>query len=125
MPEEILYSKEDTQVYDNVLVLKYTKLAYNRHKYGFDKGVLPLLQQCSQKGIDSIILDLEDITHIESMTLGSIIKFWKQIQNSGIPNLRFLNATTYVKEVIKTQNLEKIFGTPYSSLEDALKELKK
>ena len=122
---ENLYGKDDYQIYNNVLVVKYFKVVFNRHEHGFEKGVSPLLTQCRQKSIDTVLIDLDGTTFIESLTLGSIVKFKKEIAEAGMQTIRLLNPSPEVGETILMQNLDKILGEPFYSLEEALKQLKK
>lgn len=123
MSEEVLYSKDDVQIHGNVIVVRYTKLDYNRHQLGFERGVAPLFQKCREKGIDTILLDLQEITHVESLTLGSIIKFKKEIDAIGVGKIRLVNPSDHVMTILADQNLNRVFGEAYLTLEDALKDL--
>ena len=119
------YNENDCHVHGNVIVVRYAKLDFNRHEHGFDKGVAPLLQQCRANGVDTVLLDLEETAYIESLTLGTIIKFKKEIAGIGIDKIRIVNPGPHLEEIFEVQNLNRVFDKPYATLEDALKDLQK
>lgn len=119
------YTKDDFQIHGNVMVIKYSKIDYNRHEHGFEKGVQPLFEHCRKNSVDTVILNMEEITFVESMELGSIIKFKKQIEEIGVTNIKICNPSPTLEDTIKMQNLDQIFGEPFKSVEDALKATRK
>lgn len=116
---------EDYELHGNVLVLKYSKLDFNKHKYGSEKGFAPLMQECRQKGIDTILINLENTLFIESHTLGSIVEFKKEANKIELNNINLYNVTEEVTDLLKTTGIDQLFGNPYNSLEEALQDLKK
>jgi len=118
-----LYTSQDAQAYGNVLVLRYSKLDYNRHKHGFENGVAPLIRKHRSQGVDTIVLDLEQTAHIESLTLGTIVRFNKDFTQLGVSSIRIANPSEMLETVFADQNLDKIFGPLFPNLEKAIKEL--
>lgn len=106
------------------MVLRYSKLDYNRHKHGFEKGVAPVIQAYRNQGADTILLDMEETAHIESLTLGSIIRFKKDFAQLGISAIRIVNPSEMLETVFAEQNLDKVFGRLFPKVETALKELR-
>ncbi len=118
-----IYTQEDFSIHKNVLVVKYEKLDYNRHKYGFEKGVAVFFNDCISKGVDTVLLDLDDTSHVESLTLGTIVKFKSELKNINLSKMRLANIAPDISDIIIMQNLDEIFGKPYDSVEEALEEL--
>ena len=119
-----LYADHDCRAFGNVLVLRYSKLDFNRHKHGFENGVAPMIQKYRAQGVDTVLLDLEETSHVESLTLGSIIRFKKDFAAMGIKSIRIVNPSDMLERVFMEQNLDKAFGNLFSNLDQALKELR-
>lgn len=118
-----LYADQDCRAVGNVLVLRYSKLDFNRHKHGFENGVAPMIQKYRAQGVDTVLLDLEETSHVESLTLGSIIRFKKDFTALGIASIRIVNPSEMLERVFAEQNLDKVFGSLFSNRDQALKEL--
>jgi anti-anti-sigma factor len=121
--EELYKENEDYSLFEKVVSIRYGTMEKNRHAHGFEEGVAAFLRYCKQKGAERILIDMEGVTFIESLILGTIIKFKKEIDSVGFKSVSLYNPSPEVADTFRMQNLEKMFGTIYESMEEALREL--
>ena len=73
------------------------------------------------KGKSRIVLDLAEVSHIDSAGLGTLVSGYTSAQNQGA-TLKLANLTTRFNELLNITKLVTIFDT-YESVDDAVKSI--
>jgi anti-sigma B factor antagonist len=61
-------------------------------------------------GSEKIVLDLKDLTYIDSMGIGSLVRLYVSAKSSGC-SLQLINIGGRVRQVLGVTNLLTVFGT--------------
>ncbi|HOC92406.1 MAG TPA: STAS domain-containing protein [bacterium] len=99
---------------NNVAVISLTgELDYNTYK-DFNRAAAAVIEK---KLADRIAVVMSDVSHIDSMGLGTITKLWKSADASGM-EFSLVNVPKNIAGMIKLVNLDKRIKV-YDSVEEA------
>jgi len=110
--------KSTVEMHQNVVVVKV------RGRIDIGAGNIQLrnlLLEVAGAEIDTILLDLEGISYVDSAGLGELIYAYKALKTLGI-QLHLTNVNTRVHDILTLTSLVSVF-TLFDSNEDALQTL--
>ena len=81
------------------------------------------VKQLIQAGFSRMVLNLEDVSYIDSVGLSTLVATYTSTRQQG-GDLKLLNLTKRVRDLLQITRLSTVFET-YDSLEEALKSFRR
>lgn len=77
------------------------------------------ISELIKEGSSKVILSMEDVKHINYLSIGVLVERMKRLRNCG-GDLKLVGMDSYLKNIFKVVGVEDIFEI-FDSIEDALK----
>ncbi len=91
-------------------------------KLTLDKGTAALRHSflnLFHKGTTKILLNLDEVSHLDGAALGELVNCWKRARAVGA-GIKFLNLSSRLNQVMEITKLLSLFGGSYSQDREAI-----